>query len=81
MAQMAPFLMDDFFNDIPGQDRVKNTLNNFNQTTHIPHALLFTGMEGTGKEFFAVRFAQSINSKNSRTEDIDYSITEGEKRN
>jgi DNA polymerase III subunit delta' len=71
MAQMAPFLMDDFFNDIPGQDRVKNTLNNFNQTTHIPHALLFTGMEGTGKEFFAVRFAQSINSKNSRTEDIE----------
>lgn len=71
MAQMAPFLMDDFFNDIPGQDRVKNTLNNFNQTTHIPHALLFSGMEGTGKEFFAVRFAQSINSKNSRTEDIE----------
>ncbi|MEJ2505174.1 MAG: DNA polymerase III subunit delta' C-terminal domain-containing protein [Ignavibacteriaceae bacterium] len=68
---MAPFLMDDFFNDIPGQDRVKNTLNNFNQTTHIPHALLFSGMEGTGKEFFAVRFAQSINSKNSRTEDIE----------
>ncbi len=69
MAQKAPFLMDDFFQDIPGQARVKNTLNNFNQTTHIPHALLFTGMEGTGKEFFAVRFAQSINSKISQAED------------
>lgn len=63
MAQTAPFLMNDFFKDIPGQERVKNILSNFSSIEKIPHALLFSGTEGTGKEFFAIRFAQSINSK------------------
>jgi DNA polymerase-3 subunit delta' len=54
--------MLDFFDDIHGQERVKNILSNFNSTSKIPHALLFTGLEGVGKEAIAVRFAQLVNS-------------------
>ena len=63
MAQLAPFFMNDFFQDIPGQERVKKILSNFSSILNLPHALLFSGMEGTGKEFFAIRLAQSINSQ------------------
>ena len=63
MAQLAPFFMNDFFQDIPGQERVKKILSNFSSISNLPHALLFSGMEGTGKEFFAIRLAQSINSQ------------------
>ncbi len=54
--------MRNFFDDIQGQERVKNILSNFNSTSKIPHALLFTGLEGVGKEAIAVRFAQLVNS-------------------
>jgi len=54
--------MHSFFDDIHGQERVKNILFNFNSTSKIPHALLFTGLEGVGKEAIAVRFAQSVNA-------------------
>ena len=54
--------MLNFFDDIHGQERVKNILSNFNSTSKIPHALLFTGLEGVGKEAIAVRFAQLVNS-------------------
>ena len=75
MAQEAPFFMNDFFHDIPGQERVKKILSSFNPASNIPHALLFTGMEGTGKELFAIRFAQSINSKEKKDERIFKQIT------
>jgi DNA polymerase-3 subunit delta' len=54
--------MLNFFEDINGQERVKNILSNFNSTSKIPHALLFTGLEGVGKEAIAIRFAQLVNS-------------------
>ena len=54
--------MRNFFDDIHGQERVKNILSNFNSTSKIPHALLFTGPQGVGKEAIAVRFAQSVNA-------------------
>lgn len=54
--------MRNFFDDIHGQERVKNILSNFNSTSKIPHALLFTGIEGVGKEAIAFRFAQSVNA-------------------
>jgi len=54
--------MLNFFEDINGQDRVKNILSKFNSTSKIPHALLFTGLEGVGKEAIAIRFAQLVNS-------------------
>ena len=54
--------MTDYFKHINGQQRVKKILSNFNSISKIPHALLFTGPDGVGKENFAIRFAQSINS-------------------
>ena len=54
--------MCNFFDDIHGQVRVKNILSNFHSTSKIPHALLFTGFEGIGKEAIAIRFAQLVNS-------------------
>ncbi len=54
--------MTDYFKNINGQQRVKKILSNFNSISKIPHALLFTGPDGVGKENFAIRFAQSVNS-------------------
>ncbi len=54
--------MRNIFDDIQGQERVKNILSNFNSTSKIPHALLFTGLEGVGKEAIAIRFAQLVYS-------------------
>ncbi len=54
--------MTDYFKNINGQQRVKKILSNFNSVSKIPHALLFTGPDGVGKENFAIRFAQSVNS-------------------
>jgi DNA polymerase-3 subunit delta' len=54
--------MTDFLKDIPGQQRVKNILSKYNPNTSIPHALLFIGPEGVGKENVAIGFAQYINS-------------------
>jgi len=47
-------------NKIPGQNRVKKTLASFLSSKSIPHALLFTGIDGTGKDNAAIRFAQAI---------------------
>jgi DNA polymerase-3 subunit delta' len=54
--------MTDYIKDIPGQQRVKNILSKYNPTSSIPHALLFIGPDGVGKEYVAIGFAQSINS-------------------
>jgi len=54
--------MTDYFKNINGQKRVKKILSNYNLVSKIPHALLFTGPDGVGKENFAIRFAQSVNS-------------------
>lgn len=52
--------MNSALEKIPGQDRVKKTLNSFLVSKTIPHALLFTGIEGTGKDNAAIRFAQAV---------------------
>ncbi|MCU0414013.1 MAG: hypothetical protein MUE91_06385 [Ignavibacteriaceae bacterium] len=53
---------------IPGQERVKQILNNFLQSNSVPHAFLFTGIEGIGKDNTAILFAKALietnNSKN-----------------
>ncbi len=54
--------MTDYFKNINGQKRVKKILSNYNLVSKIPHALLFTGPDGVGKENFAILFAQSVNS-------------------
>jgi DNA polymerase-3 subunit delta' len=45
---------------IPGQKRVKQTLTNFIQSKLIPHALLFTGNDGVGKDNAAILFAKEL---------------------
>lgn len=46
-----------------GQQTVKNLLNSLIDTDKIPHAFLFKGNEGVGKEFTAIRFAQALNTR------------------
>lgn len=57
------------FEKIPGQERVKQILNNFLQSNIIPHAFLFTGNVGVGKDNAAIQFAKSIISNKNSDED------------
>ncbi|MDZ7624008.1 MAG: hypothetical protein U5J96_06120 [Ignavibacteriaceae bacterium] len=61
--------MNSALDKIPGQERVKKILNNFLQSKSIPHAFLFTGIDGVGKDNTAVQFAKALaaneNSKES----------------
>lgn len=50
---------------IIGQERVKQTLNNFIQSQIIPQAFLFTGIEGVGKDNAAIQFAKALITNNS----------------
>jgi DNA polymerase-3 subunit delta' len=52
--------MNSAIDNIPGQERVKRTLNNFLQSKLIPHALLFTGTDGVGKDNAAIQFAKAL---------------------
>lgn len=52
---------DEIWKDIYGQDSVKDSLNSLIRSDKIPHAFLFKGNDGIGKEFTAIRFAQAIN--------------------
>src|SRR5690606_38771257 len=45
---------------IEGQSLPKNLLNKLLNTSSIPHAFLFTGIDGIGKDFCALRFAQAL---------------------
>lgn len=49
---------------IYGQESVKQILEKILKSRKIPHAFLFQGAEGTGKEYMALRFAQLLNSVN-----------------
>jgi DNA polymerase III subunit delta' len=44
-----------------GQDNVRQILDRIISSEKIPHALLFTGSEGTGKYFCALKTAQAVN--------------------
>lgn len=61
---------------IPGQERVKQILNNFLQSRLIPHAFLFTGIDGVGKDNTAIQFAKALvgNEKVTFTERANRSI-------
>ncbi|MFZ2325126.1 MAG: hypothetical protein WAV89_15700 [Ignavibacteriaceae bacterium] len=48
--------------EIIGNDKVKIIFKNMLENSNIPHALLFTGSEGIGKENAAINFAKAINS-------------------
>jgi DNA polymerase III subunit delta' len=59
---------------IPGQKRVKQILDNFLQSKKIPHAFLFTGIDGVGKYNAAIQFAKTLVSK-SKLSDFEHVIT------
>lgn len=54
--------MQNHWEGIYGQKPVIEILDRLISNSKIPHAFLFTGPEGTGKEFTALRFAQALNS-------------------
>lgn len=70
--------MKDFWNGIYGQQNARGVLSNLILTKKIPHALLFNGPNGVGKDFIALRFAQAVNASNeslSNPEKVINSIT------
>lgn len=54
--------MSIFLEKIVGNEKAKLIFNNMLKQANIPHALLFTGSEGIGKENAAIAFAKSVNS-------------------
>ncbi len=52
--------MKDHLNEITGQKKVRTILNSFIESSKIPHALLFSGAEGVGKDYHAISFAQTL---------------------
>jgi len=52
--------MNSALDKIPGQERIKQILNNFLQSKCIPHAFLFSGIDGIGKDNAALQFAKAL---------------------
>ena len=57
------------FAEIIGQPRVIRLLRRGLTEGHLPHALLFTGMEGVGKRLTALILARTINCENPKDGD------------
>jgi len=53
--------MSIFLDEIIGNDKVKTILSNILQSGNIPHAFLFTGIDGVGKENAAISFTKELN--------------------
>ena len=65
-------ILNQILENIPGQKKAKHTLNNFLYSEKIPHALLFAGNEGVGKDNAALQFAKAVaikfnSAENERT--------------
>lgn len=56
--------MNKYLDKIIGNSKVKLILNSILESDNIPHALLFTGAEGVGKENAAINFTKAINISN-----------------
>ncbi|MBZ0201028.1 MAG: hypothetical protein K8H86_14245 [Ignavibacteriaceae bacterium] len=56
---------------IYNQDIVKSILSRLIESGRVPHAFLFYGTEGVGKDFTALRFAQLLNISNSGNEALN----------
>ncbi len=53
--------MENYWFGLYGQDYAKELLSGIIKSSKIPHAFLFQGVEGCGKEFAAIRFIQALN--------------------
>ncbi|MFN2533158.1 MAG: ATP-binding protein [Pyrinomonadaceae bacterium] len=54
------------FEELTGNQRVKDILKRMLQSRRLPGALLFTGDEGVGKKLFALELARSLNCRNKQ---------------
>jgi len=61
--------MSIYLDEIVGNEKVKLILKSMLESSNIPHALLFAGSEGVGKENTAICFAKSVNSLNQNSID------------
>lgn len=59
--------MNNPFDEIIGQNEVKKILIKILESKRIPHAILFTGKEGVGKEFTAIQLAKYLVYKSKAT--------------
>jgi DNA polymerase-3 subunit delta' len=59
------------FNKIINQDTAKNILKSAIETDRIPHAYLFYGAEGVGKELTAIELAKAMNCLNTPGDGCD----------
>lgn len=55
--------MNDFFEKIEGHQNQINILSRIADSGKIPHAFIFNGLKGIGKEFTAIQFALYLNKK------------------
>ncbi len=58
------------FEQLIGNSKVKQTLNNIIQTKQISHSYLFVGIEGIGKTLFAIEFAKLILQQEENAPDL-----------
>lgn len=72
--------MYDPLNEIIGQSSVKVALKKIIDSERFPHALLFTGKEGVGKEFTAIQLAKYLAIK-SNVNNIDFVLNHINKLN
>lgn len=67
--------MDENWNGIFGHFHNREVLDRIIDTSKIPHAFLFIGKQGIGKDYFAVRLAQLINKKFGKSSEQQKIIT------
>ena len=62
-ADVKPTTLPPFLARVFGQERPKQVLARFIKEHHLPHALLFYGPDGCGKQVFALELARHLNCK------------------
>ncbi len=55
--------MNIYIDQITGNPKVKNILNKILESKNIPHAILFVGPDGVGKENAAINFIKALNAQ------------------
>ena len=69
MMEEKPYIYSVFLSDIVGQQEVKGRLLKMVNENRLPHALLFTGADGSGNLPMAVAFAQYLFCTNKQSND------------
>jgi DNA polymerase III subunit delta' len=68
--------MNDRWKGISGQQSVLDILDRLILSNNIPHAFLFTGIDGIGKEYTAIKFVTALNCNiNLKTHHLDQIIS------